>query len=335
MRAWRQQYNSSESELGPTAHHPRSLTSMLADSLRVQQPPDSIIVKTIEQVPRENELEGESEFIALSQDFAPLFQARMLSSPVRRVDSSRELLTDLFPTGFTSNTLSPLATAAAATMEAEPELKGRQVWACLMAKTAPATTVAVASSNSASDVGTETEQRQTPENAREKQHMPQSPLHPVGPSYNLYGCSERHQPKFDELESSKTIERDAIAGFTGLGSSSAKTITATRADLRAPSAVAPNPRTTRRKSCFISDVRGHGFIPKTETAEFARREREIDLKHALDRLVLRLMQSQERVSEAERVVRLSLMTAVTGVFGVIVAVHLARPIGSFVCAAIL
>lgn len=318
-RTWRQQHNSSASELGPTAHHPRSLTSMLAASRRAL-PPASISEK-IDDVPT-GELEGDSEFIALSDDIAPLFDSRLSPSPARRVGSrdtsTRELLADLFPTGFTSNTLSPLHTAAAVATDAdefklasaqtlenaEPELKGQQVWACLIPKAVPAS---MASSNGALDVDKETELHPTAENARN--HLGQSPLHPSwGPSHQPHSYSELHRPNCDELDNtplSKTRERDASAFEpNGLGSFNAKaTTTATRrADLRAPPGAAADPITAKRTTSFVSDGGGHGVVVKTETVEVAWRERERDLKHALDRLVSRLTQSQERVSEAVRVV---------------------------------
>lgn len=291
--AWRKQHNSLGGEIGQVAHHPRSLTSMLADSRFREQRPDRSVSKTTDDAP-EGELDGESEFIALSEDVAPLFQARRLSSAARKVGSrdtsSRELLTDLFPAGFTSNTLTPLAaaTAAAATDrdkckpaparaivgETEPELRGQQVWACLMPKEAPAT-AATTSSNDASDVGRETELRLAPENTGEN-HSGQSPLHP--------SPRPSHHPNSDELglRSSKIRERNATCENISLGSSNAKVTTATKgADLHAPAPAV-------------------GIHVRTETAEVAGRERENDLKHALDRLVPRFMQSQEKVSRAVR-----------------------------------
>lgn len=296
----------------------RSLSSMLADSRRAL-PPDEVGGSGAP----EGELEGESAFVPLSQDFAPLFQARLLSSPTRRVgsedSSSRELLTDLFPTGFTSNTLSPLNTVvAAATEEAdefkpasartlgetEPELKGRQVWACLVPKAVPA--AAVASSKYASDVGRETERHRTAENARENKHLHESPLTPSwGLSHQSYGLSELHQPSCEgpDTDRGRTRDRDATTEFTDMGSSNAKATTATRrTDLGAPPAAATLV-TTRDKTGFVSDGGDHGAVAKAGTAGVAGRERESDLKHALDRLVPRLMKSQERVSEAVRVVR--------------------------------
>lgn len=313
---WRQQHNSSGRELGPTAHQPRSLTSMLADSRRDPVPPDSSVSKMIDDEVPEAELEGETEFIAVSDDVAPLFHARLLSSPARmdggRDTSSRELLKDLFPTGFTSNTLDTAAAAATGADEckpasartlggAEPELKGPQVWACLMPKAVPAT-AAVASSSGASEVDRETELLHiSAENARKK-HLSQSALHPSwGPSHQPR-YSELNQPNCDELSSallSKVRDDDATAERTGLGSSKANATTTTRrADAGAPPPGETDLLTTRRKASLVSDGGEHRVVVKTETADVTGREREIELKHALDRLVSRLAQSQERVSES-------------------------------------
>ena len=303
---WRQQHNSSESELDSTAHQPRSLTSLLADSRRAPLlPPDGGVSKTSDDEVPEAELKSESEFIAVSDNVAPLFQARLLSSPARRDGcrdtSSRELLTDLFPTGFTSNTLSPLGTAATVATDAderkltsaltlggvEPELRGRQLWACLMPKAVPAAAVA-SSNNDARHVDRETELHTiTAESTRK--HLGQAPFHPS------WGSS--HQPSGDESDStllSKIRDDDVTAELTGLGASSVKATTATSPG------VADLP-TTRSKGSLVSDSGVHRVIVKAETADIAGREREMDLKHALDRVVSRLAQSQERVSEAVRV----------------------------------
>lgn len=315
-RSW-QKHNGLEGEFGQMAHRPRSLNSMLADSRRAPSSPH-ISKKTME-VP-EGELESESQLIALGQDVAPLFQAcPLLTSPARRM-GSRELLTDLFPTGFTRNTLSSLATAAAGTTEAdeykptsartaeqtEPELKGRQVWACLMPKAVPAT--AVASSNDASDVDRETELRLATESVEEEKHVHHQPsVHTSwSSSHQPNGCSEQHQPNYNEVDThvSKPRESDASAEINGLESSNANATAATgrRADLGAPVAIAdPAAAAARRRTSLVSDRggHGHGVVANTETSEGTWRERESDLKHALDRLVPRLMQSQERVSEVE------------------------------------
>eukprot|EP00903_Cladosiphon_okamuranus_P008699 g8335.t1 len=232
-----------------------------------------------------------------------------------RDTSSRELLADLFPAGFTSNTLSPSHIAAAAAtdgdeikrasartlVDAEPELKGQQVWACLLPEVVPAT---MAAPNGASDVDREKELQHT--TAEHGTHLGQSPLPPSCRSYHPRIYSELHRPNGDELDNtplnSATRERDVSADLTGLESSNAKATTATRrVDFRAPpgAAAAVDPLTAREQTSSISDSGGHEVVVKTETAEVAWRERERDLMHALDRLVARLAQSQERVKLLE------------------------------------
>lgn len=155
---------------------PRSLSCILADSARVG-------ISKLNNAShegankKEGELEGSSELIAIDRHgIAPLFftsPASPAASPPaataaeviqirppkrlgekfseinlpwagRNRDSSRELLAELFPTGFTSSTFSPSAVATAdpngvttslAVTDKETELEGRQAWTCLVLST--------------------------------------------------------------------------------------------------------------------------------------------------------------------------------------------------------
>eukprot|EP00752_Nemacystus_decipiens_P005130 g4654.t2 len=139
-----------------------------------------------------------------------------------RDTSSRELLTDLFPTRFTSSTMSPVDTATAAATDAN---EGKPT--------------------SAQTLG--------------------------GGEPELNGRS-----------------------------ANAMAATATRlADGGGPPPWTADLPTTRSKASFVSDGGGHGVVAETQVADVAGREREIDLEHALDRLVSRLAQSQERVKFLE------------------------------------
>lgn len=313
-RAWRQQHNDVASELGKrAAPHPRSLTSMLANPRQALPPGDASQI----EVP-EGELEGESELVALNEDFAPLFQVASPLCEARRVgnrdsSSSRELLTDLFPSGFTSRTLSPseaVPAAAAATAdqpepsstnplgEKEPELKGRHTWACLMPKAAAAP-VAMASStrkNGSSGGGEgEAEPQLSTDNSKEKRQR-SSHLHPPwSSSQQLHDSSELQQPNHhgsDKYMCKIGGERTATSVETvDLGSPKEKNaITATRQVEDVDHDVLPRSNTTR-----ISDSGGpEGVV--TEAGATVR-ERENELKSALDRLAPRLVQSEERVRE--------------------------------------
>lgn len=331
-RAWRQQHNNCEGTLDQSGPHPRSLTAMLANPHQ-GRPPD--VSQKIEIRPaEEGELQGESELVALSEDWAPLFQtAGAPLCEVRRAggnqdSSSRDLLTDLFPSGFTSRTLSPskpvVATAAAAAArvdqpgspwtnamlgEKEPELKGRHAWTCLVPVAAAAVPFASVASSSRDNGGScggdegevEAEPHLSTDNPSGKHR--QRPPHfqsSRGSSQQLHGCSELQElSHYGGSDKSKGKLGEFAAGTIAVetddfGPAQGKNaITATR-----PEKILADDDHHDEENARVSDSSDQAMANKAETATVG--ERENQLKSALDRMVPRLLQSEERVRDRKR-----------------------------------
>lgn len=279
--AWPQQQNNVMN------HHPRSLGSMLAGPRRA-----------FAEVP-ERELKGESKLIALSEDVAPLFEVTPPVSSARtaagnRDNSSRELLTDLFPTGFTSSALSP-PLAAASTVVAAGTAVGRELFDPLLmslaGKVPELKAAAVASSTRTTDgigVEWEGEPHFSPGDAR--------PLHlhsSWGSSQQLIGCHEvqRHQPSCgaSDTDMRETGERNPAADEPASETAAANTsighqgVTGSATyGVTTQNDIAPSNRGDQARATDVVAVR----------------EREDDeLKRTLHRLIPRLLQSEEKVRE--------------------------------------
>lgn len=323
-RAWRQHHNDFEGGTGQSDPHPRSLTAMLANPRQALPPEVSHVV----EVRQEGELEGVSELVALNEDLAPVFQAAAPLSQARRAgsrdSSSRELLADLLPSGSTSKTLSPseavVATAAAAAArgdqpepssinaslgEKEPELKGRHIWACLASAATPFAAAALSTrENGGSGGGEEGEEEPHPstDNPNDMQRQQPPHFHPSrGPSHQLHSWSELQQSnhygsdggmgKIGERDAATAVESDEI------GRPREKcAITATRrVEYRADDHHHDGDRIARRDNIPVPNGSGQGVGNRADAVEVRGRENE--LKSALDHLVPRLLESEERVRE--------------------------------------
>lgn len=254
------------------------------------------------------ELESESELVGLGEDLALLFccdgtKGSHLGAPAKRVgeriSSGGELLTDLFPTGFTSSALSPPPGATSSSVEQlgggnpalvggqEQETKRRQVWACVF-PSVPATPGAVASSpqqNCATD-GEESISRQPLKiDKAQGEHDPHE---------RSWSCST-HRAEKCELE--RLYRSGSDAGRT-VGDKTLET----------ESRLVASPATAAAANGMIfgsDEVHPLGGLDgsegETTNPAVMVRKREDDLKHALDRLVPRLLQSEDRVSVCFRV----------------------------------
>lgn len=208
----------------------------------------------------------------------------------------RDLLADIFPRGFTSTIAPPLAKITLvedfpskqssintlAEADKESELEGTQAWTHLVPSCAPP------------EVATVKASQQDIRHGQKSQHhaVPSKELPPPVPEVDL--SSVTPHPMFGKLHLicdayEKSGERTKVEPAVAV----------------VPMAVAAEKRPTACNSdgdiTTICNGPDEGEteegVSRKETATAAVREREEELKRALDRLIPRLLQSEERVSE--------------------------------------
>ncbi|CAM9230749.1 unnamed protein product [Ectocarpus sp. 13 AM-2016] len=311
IEGWRQQHECDglNGDHDPTNRQPRSLTSMLADPRRGSS------VDVVETVQPDGELEGVSEFIALSEGLPPFLPGNnnnLNSAKSDNQSSTHTFLTDLFPTGFTSTSAATLLlTPAAATRpahrdsasttsvptEKERELEGHQMWACFT----PAAVTSFSPSGVATDNRGEAWRRQSTDEANDKttSHRASFLVPTVNPN-SAYprqqrgGCGRQQELRHHESDADSEF-RENIPKADPIDVVSHAAMTAMAG--RPPVARAADGVIARSDEPLT--LVGDGNHGETTEASTIGREREAELKQALDRIVPQLLQKEERVKFLE------------------------------------
>lgn len=291
----------------PTDRQPRSLTSMLADPRRGSS------VDVVETVQPEGELESVSEFIALSEGLPPFLPGNNYNPILAKAENqsnTHTFLTDLFPTGFTSTSAATLLLPpAAATRPAHPdsasttsipagkerELEGHQMWACFT----PAAVTSFSPSGVATDNRGEAWRRQSTDEANDKttSHRTSFLVPTVDPNWasprqQRGSCGRQQELRHHKSDAdSKFREYIRKAEPIDVVSHAAMTTMAGRP----PVARAADGVVARSDEPLT--LVGDGNHGETTEASTIGREREAELKQALDRIVSQLLQKEERVRE--------------------------------------
>lgn len=304
----RQQHDGLNGDHDPTSRQPRSLTSMLADPRR------GVSVDVVETVQPEGELESVSEFIALSEGLPPFLPGNNYNPNSAEADKQTNIhtfLTDLFPTGFTSTSAATLLPPATATKPAHPdsasttsvhpvgkeqELEGHQMWACFT----PAAVTPFSPNCVTTDNRSEAWRRQSTDEANDKtpSHrssflVPTADPKWASPRQQRGGCGVQQEVHHHESDTdSKFRESIQRAGPIDVVSHTAMTTVAGR-----PPVARGADGVVARSDESLTLV-GDGNHGETTEASTIRREREAELKQALDRIVPQLLQKEERVRES-------------------------------------
>lgn len=198
--------------------------------------------------------------------------------------SNYELLWGLFPAGFTSSNARPLETATAtafqnqhekgtsALLEAdkEPELEGRQAWACLVPSTPTTTTTYIPARRKEAQVR---EKEHSLVTTTERGHLPAPTLISVLPQTIISELIRPpHDGSSDTDRASEAQPTDEFAAFSAFG--------------------IPKGGAARRRLGADNDSETRGGA----TVRVVEKRGEEELKLTLDHLVPKLFRSEERVS---------------------------------------